>query len=53
LEPSASRGDYFVWVGFPYEGSGVIGVVFLDETVNSGLQIDQRMEHAVPKPAPG
>jgi hypothetical protein len=53
LEPSVASSDNFVWIGFPYKWPGVIGVVFLDEAVDCGLQIDQRIEHAMLKPAAG
>ena len=42
-----------VWVGFPGEGLGGGGVVFADEAIDSGLEIDEGMEDAVLEPPPG
>ena len=53
LEPTVSRCDDLVWIGLPEEGLGVICVVFLDEAIDGGLEIDERMEDAVLEPPPG
>ena len=53
MEPSVSGGDNFVGVGFPDEGIGVGGVVFADEPIDGGLEIDDGMEDAVLEPPPG
>ena len=50
LEPSVSCSDDFVGVGLPDEGFGVCGIVFANETVDGGLEIDKRMEDAVLEP---
>jgi hypothetical protein len=41
LEPSISRRDDFVWVCFPYEWFSIVLIVFLDEAIDGGLEIDQ------------
>jgi hypothetical protein len=43
LDPSFSRCDDFVGVGFPDEGFG-LAVVVGDEAVDGDLQIDEGME---------
>ena len=53
LEPPISGGDNFVWISFPFEGLGVVGVVFVDEPIDRGLQIDQRIEDSVFESAVG
>ena len=53
MEPSVSGGDDGVRVGFPDEGLRVFGIVFADEAVDGGLEIDDGMEDAVIEPAPG
>ena len=47
MELSISGCDDLVWVGAPDEWLGFGVVVFCDEAVDRGLQIDDRMEHAV------
>jgi len=53
LEPSVSSGDDVIGVGAPDERPRVLGIVFTDEAVDGGLQIDDGMEDAVLEPAPG
>ena len=53
MEPSVSCGDDFIGVGFPGERLWVGGIVFADEAVDGGLEIDDGMEDAVLEPAPG
>ena len=52
MEPSVSCGDDFIWVGFPDEWLWVGGIVFVDEAVDGGLEIDDGIEDAVLEPAP-
>jgi hypothetical protein len=52
LEPTVSCCDDFIWVGFPVEWLWIGGVVFADEAVDGGLEIDDGMEDAVLEPAP-
>ena len=53
LEPAVLGCDDLVGVGLPDEGLGVICVVFPDEAIDGGLEIDERMEDAVLEPPPG
>jgi transposase len=52
LEPSVSGGDDGVGVGAPDEGLGAL-VVFGEEAVDGGLQVDDGAEHAVFQASPG
>jgi hypothetical protein len=42
-----------IGVGFPDEWLWVVGIVFPNEAVDGGLEIDDGMEDAVLEPAPG
>ena len=53
LEPSVWGCDDVVGVGFPYEWLWVGRIVFADEAVDCGLEIDDGMEDAVLEPPPG
>jgi hypothetical protein len=53
LEPSVSRCNDFLWVGFPDEWFGLFGVVLRDEAVDGRLQVDDRAEHSMFEPASG
>ena len=53
MEPSVSSSDDIVGIGFPDEGFRVFGIVFTNEAVDGGLEIDEGMEHAVFEPAAG
>jgi hypothetical protein len=53
LEPSISCGDNVLWIGFPDEWLGLVGVVLFDEAVDGSLEIDDGMEDAVFEPPPG
>lgn len=53
LEPSGAGSDDRVGIGAPDEGFGLCGVVFGDEPVDRGLQVDDGVEDAVLQPAPG
>jgi hypothetical protein len=53
LEPSVSSSDYLVWICFPDERFGFVGIVLLDEAIDCGLQIDKRVEYAMLEPASG
>ena len=53
MEPPVTCSDDFVGVRPPDEGFGIAGVVFADETIDGGLEIDKRMEDAVLEPPPG
>ena len=53
MEPSVSGSNDIVGVGAPDERLGFGGVVFGDEAVDCGLQVDDRVEHAVLESAPG
>ena len=44
--PSPDGGDYFVWIGAPDEGSGFL-IMFFDEAVDGGLQVDDRSAKAL------
>ena len=52
MEPTVSCRYDVIGVGFPDEGLGVGGVVFADEPIDGGLEIDDRMEDAILEPAP-
>jgi len=52
LEPSVSCCDDVIGVGFPDEWLWVGGIVFADEAVDGGLEIDDGLEDAVLEPAP-
>jgi len=52
LLPSFDSGEDAGGVGSPDEGFGV-GIGFLDEAVDGGLQIDDRAEHAALQAPPG
>lgn len=51
LVPSTDSGDYFVRIGFPDEGARLL-VVLLDEAIDGGLQVDDRVQDAVFQPSP-
>jgi len=53
LEPSVSGGDNLIGVGAPHEWPRFGIVVFGDDAVDGGLQIDDGVKHAVLQPAPG
>lgn len=44
--PAPDGGDNFVRVGFPYERFGV-AIMFADEAIDGGLQIDDGMKDAI------
>jgi len=46
-----TRLRFFDGIGFPDEGARLL-VVLLDEAIDDGLQVDDRMEHAVFQPSP-
>lgn len=48
--PLVTGGDDFVGVRPPGEGLGVACVVFADETIDGGLEIDKRVEGAMLQP---
>lgn len=50
--PAFDGGDDPVWVGGPSEGLGV-GVLLGDETVDGGLEVDERVECAALQAPPG
>ena len=50
--PSFDSGEDAGWVGGPDEGFGV-GIGFLDEAVDGGLQVDDRAEHTALQAPPG
>lgn len=52
MEPSASCRDDFIGIGHPDEWLRVLCRVFAVEAVDGGLKIDDRMQDAVPEPAP-
>jgi hypothetical protein len=51
LEPTVSGGDDFFRVCFPYEWLCTVSVIFLDEAIDSGLQLDGRVERTMLEPA--
>jgi hypothetical protein len=51
LEPTVSGGDDGIGIGFPGEWFRVVGIVFADEAVDGGLEIDDGTEDAVLEPA--
>lgn len=53
MEPSVPGGDDVVGVGFPDEGLRLVGIVFANEALDRGLEIDHRVEDAVLEPASG
>ena len=53
MEPSISGGDDVIGIGFPDEWLWFVGIVFTDEAVDGGLEIDDGLEDAVLEPAPG
>jgi hypothetical protein len=53
LEPTVSGGDDIVGVCSPDEGFCVVDIVFGDEAVDGGLQVDQTPEYAMLEPPPG
>jgi hypothetical protein len=52
LEPPVSGSDDFVGVCLPDEGLWIAGIVFPDEAIDGGLEVDERMEDAVLEPPP-
>jgi hypothetical protein len=52
LEPSVSRCDDLVRVGFPDKGVG-LAIVFGDEAIDGGLKVDEGMEDAALQSSPG
>jgi hypothetical protein len=46
-----NSGDNFVGIGFPDEGARVL-VVLLDEAIDGGLQVNDRVEDTVFQPSP-
>ena len=52
LEPSVSCGEDVVGVGAPGGWFGFGEIVLGDEAVDRGLQVDDRMKHAMLEPAP-
>jgi hypothetical protein len=48
LEPSVSCGDNIIGVGIPGEGLGACGIIFADEAIDGGLEIDDGIEDAIP-----
>ncbi len=50
MVPAFDGGDDFVWIGGPYEGLWP-GVVFGEEAVDGGLEVDDGMEDAAPEAA--
>ena len=44
-------GDNFVGICFPDEGAGLL-IVLLDEAIDGGLQVDDRVEDAVFQSSP-
>jgi len=52
LEPSVTRFDDVIWIGFPDKELSVSGIVFSDEAIDGGLQVGEGMEDAVLEPAP-
>jgi len=53
LKPTVSSCDDFIRIGLPDEGFGVVSVVFSNEAIDRGLEIDERMEDAILEPPPG
>ena len=52
MEPAVTCGDDFVGVRPPDEGFWIAGIVFSDEAIDGGLEVDEGMEDAVLEPAP-
>jgi hypothetical protein len=52
LVPASDGGDDFVGIGSPHEGLGVV-IGFLKETVDGGLEINDRSENPAFEAAPG
>lgn len=52
MVPSVSGGDDLIGVGAPYEWLCFCLVVFGDEAVDGGLQIDDGVEDTVFQPSP-
>ena len=52
MEPSVSCGDDVIGMCFPDEWLWVGGIVFTDEAIDGGLEIDEGMEDTVLEPAP-
>ena len=52
MEPSVSGCDDVVWVGAPHKWLCLGIVVFGDEAVDGGLQVDDGVKHAVLQPSP-
>ena len=50
--PSPDGGDDFVGIGLPDERAGLL-VMFLDEAVDRGLKVDDRVKDAVFQSPPG
>lgn len=53
MVPTSDGGDDFIGVGSPLEGLGVVAVMLGDETVDGGLEVDQRVKDAALQPAFG
>jgi hypothetical protein len=52
LVPAADGSDDLIGIGGPDEGLGVV-IGLGEETLDGGLQIDERAEHAALEPSPG
>ena len=52
MEPSVWCGDDVIGMCFPDEWLWVGGIVFTDEAIDGGLEIDEGMEDTVLEPAP-
>ena len=50
MEPSVSCGDDVIGMCFPDEWLWVGGIVFTDEAIDGGLEIDEGMEDTVLEP---
>jgi len=53
LELSISGCDDFVWISAPHEGLGFTAVMLGNEALDCGLQVNDRMKHAVLQPSAG
>jgi hypothetical protein len=53
LEPPVTCSDDFVGVRLPDKWFWIAGIVFPDEAIDGGLEIDKRMEDAVLEPPAG
>ena len=52
MVPASDGGDDFIRIGGPDEGFGAF-VVLIQEAVDGGLKVDERMEDAAFEPAVG